>query len=131
MEQKLEGALSKLSEQLDRLHIAAPRDGQVIGVPHRSTIGQYIKPDKPIFEIGDPHKLEAHMILDQTDVDLFNSKDKDKQPTAWIKIYGTSEKTWKSYVSETARRNQEEVPEELSTPAGRRDRHQAGPEDRP
>jgi len=35
-----------------------------------------------------------------------------------VKIYGTSETTWKSYVSETARRNQEEVPAELATPAG-------------
>ena len=118
MEQQLEGALTKLAEQLDRLKIAAPRDGQVIGVPHRSTIGQYVKSDKPLFEIGDPHKLEAHLILDQTDVDLFNSSDERNKPRAWVKIYGTSETTWKSYVSQTARRNQEEIPEELSTPAG-------------
>jgi putative peptide zinc metalloprotease protein len=118
MEQKMEEAVTKIAEQLDHLIISAPRDGQVIGVPHVSTIGQYIKPNKPIFEIGDPHKLEAHMILDQSDVDLFDSTDARNKPRAWVKIYGTSETTWKSYVSQTARRNQEEIPEELSTPAG-------------
>ena len=118
MEQQLEAPLSKISEQIASLTLSAPRDGMAIGVPHRSTIGQYIKPGKPFLEIGDPRKLEAHMILDQTDVDLINSRDASNKPTAWIKIYGTSETTFKSYVSETAQRNQEEIPEELSTPAG-------------
>jgi putative peptide zinc metalloprotease protein len=119
MERQLEEALSKLSEQIDKLTIVAPCDGQVIGVPHQSTVGQYLKTGKPFFEMGDPHKLEAHLILDQTDVDLINSMGHGNKPTtAWIKIYGTSETTWKSYVSEVARRNREEVPDELSNAAG-------------
>ena len=86
--------------------------------PHPSTIGQYLKPGKPVMEVGDPHKLEAHVILDQSDVDLIQSRDSKNKPTAWIKIYGTSETTWKSYVSETAQRNQEDIPTEVSTDAG-------------
>ena len=118
MEQQLEEPLSRMSDQIAMLTLSAPRDGQVIGVPHPSTIGQYLKPGKPLFEIGDPTKLEAHLILDQTDVDLINSRDANIKPTAWIKIYGTSETTFKSYVSETARRNQDEIPESLTNNAG-------------
>ncbi len=115
---QLEEPISKISDQIAKLTLIAPRDGQVIGVPHRSTIGQYLKPGKPLFEIGDPRKLEAHLILDQADVDLINSRDSANKPTAWIKIYGTSETTFKSYVSEIAQRNQEEIPTELSNDAG-------------
>ena len=117
-EQQLEEPLSKLSEQIGMLTLSAPRDGQVLGVPHRSTIGSYLKPGKPFCEMGDPHKLEAHLILDQSDVNLIVSRDKNNMPTAWVKVYGTSETTFKSYVSEVAQRNQEEVPNELSNNAG-------------
>ena len=48
-----------------------------------------------------------------------------------MKIYGTSETTWKSYVSEVARRNQRGDPARAVQPRRRRDRHQAGREDRP
>ncbi len=118
MEQQLEVPLSKISDQIAMLTLTAPRDGQVIGVPHPSTIGQYLKPGKPLFEVGDPQKLEAHLILDQSDVDLINSRDSNNKPIAWIKVYGTSETTFKSYVSETAQRNQEEIPTELTNNAG-------------
>jgi putative peptide zinc metalloprotease protein len=118
MEQQLEAALTKVNDQIDKLTIVAPRSGQVIGVPHKSTVGQYLKTGKPFFEIGDPHKLEAHLILDQTDIDLIRSRNPNDKPTAWIKIYGTSETTFKSYVSEQARRNRDEIPPELATEAG-------------
>jgi putative peptide zinc metalloprotease protein len=90
LEQKLEQAVSKISDQLDKLTIVAPRSGQ----------------------------LEAHLILDQTDIDLIRSKNPNDKPTAWVKIYGTSEKTHKSYVSEVALRNRDEIPAELSNVAG-------------
>ena len=41
-----------------------------MGVPHPETVGQWLKPGKPFCEVGDPHKLEAHLILDQSDIDL-------------------------------------------------------------
>jgi len=117
-EAQLEGALSKIGEQIDKLTIIAPRDGQVIGVPHKSTIGQYLKTGKPFFEMGDPHKLEAHLILDQSDVDLIHSRNPQVKPNAWVKIYGTSETTFKSYVDEVAQKNRDEIPPELATEAG-------------
>ena len=113
----LEPALARVTEQVGKLTLIAPRDGQVMGVPHKEVEGQYLKPGKPIFEIADPRKLEAHIILDQTDIDLVHA-DGPNKPTAWVKIYGTSEKTFKSYVSQVARRNQEEIPTELSNNAG-------------
>jgi putative peptide zinc metalloprotease protein len=118
MERELEPAITKISEQLAKLNLTAPRDGQVMGLPGKSTIGQYLKPGKPFAEVGDPRKLEAHLILDQSDVDLIKSRDPRDRPTAWMKIYGTSETTWKSYVSEVATRNREEIAPELSNLAG-------------
>jgi putative peptide zinc metalloprotease protein len=118
MQEQLEEPISRISDQIGMLNLVAPRDGQAIGVPHPSTIGQYLKPGKPVMEVGDPHKLEAHVILDQSDIDLIKSLDSNKPPIAWIKIYGTSETTWKSHVSETAQRNQEDIPTEVSIDAG-------------
>jgi multidrug resistance efflux pump len=117
MEADLEEAIRKVSEQKDKLVLVSPRDGQAMGVPKKETLGQYLKPGKPFFEVGDPTKLEAHLILDQSDVDLIR-REGEKGARAWIKIYGTSEKTWKSHVSEIAPRNREEIPPELSNAAG-------------
>jgi putative peptide zinc metalloprotease protein len=113
----LEPALETVEEQITSLKLVAPRDGQVLGVPHPETRGQWVKPGKPFCTVADPHKLEARLILDQSDVDLINSRP-DKKATAWLKIYGTSETTWKSYVAEVATKNREEIPQELSNLAG-------------
>ncbi len=115
-ETDLEPALFKITEQIGKLTLVAPRDGQVIGVPHKEVRGQYLKPGKPLFEIGDPQKLEAHMVLDQTDIDLV--RDKVNKPTAWVKVYGTSETTWKSYVSMVSPRNTEDIQTSLTTGGG-------------
>ncbi|MFO0950893.1 MAG: HlyD family efflux transporter periplasmic adaptor subunit [Isosphaeraceae bacterium] len=113
MARDLEPAIEKVSEQIGKLTLTAPRDGQIIGLPHPETTGQYVKPGKPFCEVGDPHKLEAHLILDQGDIDLIRLDRK-----AWIKVYGDSEITWRSKVSEIAKRNREEIPPELSNLAG-------------
>ncbi len=117
-EEDLEPAIHKISDQIDKLTLIASRDGQVMGVPGKEVRGQYLKPGKPLFEIGDPRKLEAHIILDQSDIDLVKASDELNKATAWVKVYGTSETTWKSYVSEVARRNREEIPQEMGTNAG-------------
>ncbi len=117
-ESDLEPAITKVSDQIAKLKLTAPRDGRVMGVPNKETRGQHLKPGKPLMEIGDPRKLEAHMILDQSDVDLFRQGDEGNKATAWVKVYGTSETTWKSYVSETALRSRDEIPNELTTNSG-------------
>jgi putative peptide zinc metalloprotease protein len=110
---ELEPAIEKIADQVNKLRLVAPRDGMAIGVPHPETTGQYLKPGKPFCEIGDPHHLEAHLILDQADIDLVKL---DRR--AWVKIYGDSEITFKSKVGEVAKRNREEIPPELSNVAG-------------
>src|SRR4051812_40363715 len=50
----LEPAINKVSEQIDKLTLVAHRDGQVMGVPHPETTGQWLKPGKPFCEVGDP-----------------------------------------------------------------------------
>ncbi|MHC5539407.1 HlyD family efflux transporter periplasmic adaptor subunit, partial [Singulisphaera rosea] len=111
--QKLEPALDKVIEQIGKLRLVAHRDGQVMGVPHPETVGQWIKPGKPFCEVGDPHHLEAHMILDQADIDLVRLNRR-----AWVKVYGDSEVTLRSKVGEVAKRNREEIQPELSNVAG-------------
>ncbi len=111
--QALEPAIDRVSRQIASLNLYAPCDGHVIGVPHHEHLGQFLKPEKPFCEVGDPHQLEAHMILDQSDIDLVMT---DKR--AWIKIYGDSEYTIHSHVAEVAKRNRDEVPPELSNLAG-------------
>ncbi len=115
----LESAIDKAEEQIASMKLVAPRDGQVMGVPHPETRGQWVKPGKPFCTVSDPHKLEAHMILDQSDVDLINLKG-DRGATAWVKIYGTSETTWKSFIGKenVATRSRDEIETELSNQAG-------------
>ena len=115
MAEELEPALAKISEQLGKLVLTAPRDGQVIGVPHPETLGQWIKPGKPFCEVADPHRLEAHLIVDQSDIDLIRL---DRKVKAWVKVYGRSETTLNSEVAQIAKRNLEEIPPELSNSVG-------------
>ena len=109
----LEDTVAKYDEQIGKLTMVAARDGRVMGLPHPETIGQWVKPGKPFCEVGDPRKLEAHLILDQADIDLI-----DVNRRAWVKIYGDSERTIRSYVGEVSQRNREEIPAELSNLAG-------------
>ncbi len=115
--------IEKITGQIGKLTLVSNREGQVIGAPHRSGVGQWLKPgktsdpeaktEKPFFcEIGDPHHLEAHLILDQADIHLI------KIPNdAWLKVHGKAETTFKSKVSEIAKRTSDEVPTELSNMA--------------
>jgi putative peptide zinc metalloprotease protein len=111
--EQLEGMIEKVTQQLGKLTLVANRDGRVVGAPHKETVGQWVKPGKPFCEVGDPRRLEAHLIIDQSDVHLIQTGS-----NAWIKIYGRAEQTFKSKVAEIAKRNREEVPTELSNMAG-------------
>ena len=82
-------------------------------VLHRESVGQWVKPGKPFCEVGDPRRLEAHLIIDQSDIHLiqhrFDRLDQDLRP---------GRDTFKSRVAEIAKRSREEVPTELSNMAG-------------
>jgi putative peptide zinc metalloprotease protein len=117
---QLEPMIKKITDQIGKLTLVTTRDGQVVGVPHHSTVGQWLRPgrqsdpeariDRPYFcEVGDPHHLEAHLILDQSDIDLIRPDNR-----AWLKISGKAETTYKSLVAEIASRKSDEVPTELS-----------------
>ena len=113
MAEDLSPAIDKVSSQIGSLTLVAHRDGQVMGVPHFETVGQWVKPGKPFCEVGDPQKLEAHLIIDQGDIDLVRVGRR-----SWMKIYGGSEMTWVSRVGEIAKRNRDDVPPELSNNSG-------------
>ena len=110
---EMEPTIEKVNDQIAKLTLVAPRSGQVIGVPKQETRGMWLKPDKAFCEVGDPRKLEAHLIIDQGDIDVIKEGNR-----AWIKIYGDSERTWRCKVGEIAKRNREEIPPELSNAAG-------------
>ena len=113
MAEELEPMLAKINEQIGKLTLIAGRDGQAMGVPHPETVGQWLKPGKPFCEVGDPHHLEAHLIIDQSDIDLIGVGRR-----AWVKVYGRSETTYRSEVAEIAQKNRDEIPPELSNVAG-------------
>jgi putative peptide zinc metalloprotease protein len=105
--------VARVNDELAKLYLVADHDGQVIGVPRRETTGQWIRPDKAFCEIGDPKKLQAQVIIDQSDIDLI-----EKNSRAWIKVYGQSQRTYRSTVQEVASRNRDDIPTELSNMAG-------------
>jgi putative peptide zinc metalloprotease protein len=120
MADKAEPIIHNITDQIGKLTLVANRDGQVVGAPHRSKVGQWVKPgkpsdpeehnDKPFFcEIGDPHKLEAHLILDQSDINLLHVDSK-----AWLKVDGKAEVTFNSKVSLIAPRASDQIPHELT-----------------
>lgn len=113
----LEPALAKVVDQMGKLTLFANRDGVAMGVPNRETTGKWIQAGELFCEIGDPKKLEAHLLIDQSDVELIRPL-QDKKARAWVKIYGASRRTYVSSVEEVAKRNQEEIPPELSNLAG-------------
>ena len=108
------GGYSVYVRELEEAMLAHPDVARAVafGLPHKETIGQWIKPGKPFCEIGDPHRLEAHLIVDQADINLISA-----DRVAWLKIYGRAETTYKSRVSEIAKRNSDEIPTELSNMA--------------
>ncbi len=110
--ENLEPMIAKATEQIGKLTLISHRDGRVVGSPHKETVGQWLKPGKPFCEIGDPRKLEAHLIVDQGDIHLINPDD-----TVWVKIYGRAETTYKCKVAEISKRSREEIPTELTNMA--------------
>jgi putative peptide zinc metalloprotease protein len=110
--ENLEPMIAKVLEQIGKLTLISHRDGQVVGSPHKETVGQWLKPGKPFCEIGDPRHLEAHLIVDQGDIHLIGP-----DHVAWIKIYGRAEATYRCRVGEISKRSREEVPTELSNMA--------------
>ena len=86
-----------------------------MGVPHPETVGPVAQARASrSARSATRTKLEAHLILDQSDIDL----DRGSTAAAWIKIYGDSETTCTSKVGEIAKRNRDEIPPELSNLAG-------------
>ncbi len=113
----LEPALEKVTEQIGKLTLYAPRAGMVQKMPHPETIGMTLKPGdgKPLCEIVDPTRLKAVMFLDQTDVDLVKDI---THPKAWAKIYGKGSYTIVSKLEGVSQRSRDDVPPELSNLLG-------------
>ncbi|QDV34160.1 site-2 protease family protein [Tautonia plasticadhaerens] len=118
IQQDLQPKLDVAIDQRGKLVLTAGRDGIAMGVPNREVTGKWLQPGELFCEIGDPKALEAHLLIDQSDIDLIKHGYDGTPPTAWVKIYGRSRETIISRVEEIARRNRQEIPPELSNMAG-------------
>ncbi|MEW4568069.1 site-2 protease family protein [Tautonia sp. JC769] len=118
IEQDLQPKLNVAIDQQGKLVLTAGQDGVVMGIPNREVTGSFMRPGDLFCEVGDPKQLEAHLLIDQSDIDLIKQDSEDAKATAWVKIYGKSHETIISHVEEIARRNREEIPPELSNLAG-------------
>ncbi|WP_152051710.1 site-2 protease family protein [Tautonia marina] len=118
IEQDLQPKLDVAIDQQGKLVLTAARDGVVMGIPNREVTGSFMRPGDLFCEVGDPKQLEAHLLIDQSDIDLIKQDSENSKAKAWVKIYGKSHETILSHVEEIARRNQEEIPPELSNLAG-------------
>ncbi len=125
----MEPAIEKVNEQIAKLKLYAPKAGIALGVPHPETTGTWLKPGgKPFCEIGDTRKLEAHLILDQSDVDLVRL-DRDEGSSRlgedlW-RLRAHAEDLRPGHRPEEPRGD----PPRALQPGRRRDRHQARPEE--
>ena len=112
--EQLEGMIEKVSQQLGKLTLIANRDGRVVGSPHKETVGQWVKPGKPFCEVGDPSSPGSP--FDHRPVG--HPPDQDRLRSPGSRSTAGPRQTFKSQVSEIAKRNREEVPTELSNMAG-------------
>ncbi len=106
-------------EQRDKLILTADRDGVVIGLPKHEIAGKFgkwMQPGELFCEVADPKKLEAHLLVDQSDVELIQDV-ANGNPKAWVKLHG-DQRVIISRVGELAKRNLDEIPEELTNQAG-------------
>ena len=111
--ENLEPMIAKITEQIGKLTLISHRDGQVVGVPHKETVGQWLKPGKPF--LRDRRPAQARGPPDRRSGRY--SPDQARSHGVWIKIYGRAETTYKCRVGEISKRSREEVPTELSNMA--------------
>ncbi len=111
--EELRPAVDTANEQVAKLVLTAPQTGQIIGAPHPREMGRFYRSGEVYCQIGDPKRLVAHLIMEQTDIDLIREGNK-----TWLKVYGNGEQTFTSEVDDIAGVSREEIPPELSYMAG-------------
>lgn len=124
-----------LEQQVEDLFIRAPRDGFVIpgekrperpfqelydvlpewdrGPLDAKNSGAFFSASVPLCSIGDPRKMEAILIIDQSEIEFVRKND-----VVNIKLDAYPLTTWKSTVTEIARREAESTPRQLSNEGG-------------
>ncbi len=129
--------LKEKQSDLDHLELRAPIDGYVIPPPpvpepperemsdrlpswwgsplDPKNLGAFLKPGVTFCQIGDPRKMQAALVIDQSDVDLVASKT-EQHNGSWvtIKLDEMPGDTFSSQVVDISRMDLKQSPRELS-----------------
>jgi putative peptide zinc metalloprotease protein len=105
---------ASVQQDLDRLKLTAERDGTVMQPPLPDKLGTYLESGPtPFCQIGDPHKLEAWLVIDQGYNEFVREGQKVK-----LKFYGHRLKNFKGEITEIPNVDVAHLPPELSIVAG-------------
>ena len=121
--------------RIENLVVKAPREGTIFSIEtipeetlkeHLDTLprwsrtpldnhnlGCYLEVGIPVCTIGDPHKKEAVLIIDQSEIEFVRIRDKVR-----IKLDAYAEETYEGRIEEIARRELDDSPRQLSQLAG-------------
>jgi putative peptide zinc metalloprotease protein len=99
---------------LERLTLVPTKPGTVMQPPKPDKIGSYLEVGPtPFCQIGDPHKLQAWLVIDQGYIDLVHEGQKVQ-----LKFYGHALKSFDGTITALPNVDVDELPTELSNVAG-------------
>lgn len=85
--------LDEINAELAKLEIRVPRrlSGYVLSPPKPREKGRFLEGGQPFCQIGDPAKLEAYIVVPQSEIGLLQeemAKNDDRSARVWVKTYG-------------------------------------------
>lgn len=128
----LDEQISEKNEQLRRLVVTSPTEGVVMRIPDRAkpkdesrlhswlgtplserNLGAHFQASELLCLVGDPHRLEAMLVIDQADMDFVTEDQQVK-----IRLDAYPNETFVSKIVEIARSDLKVAPPALTTQAG-------------
>lgn len=133
--QSLEKQIADTEAEMQKLSLVAPVAGTIIEPPRRhdknqpegtlrgwqgslldsKNLGAVLTDTELFCEIGDPHQLEAVLVIDQTDIELVREGD---HPTVRIKLEARPGETFTGRIAEISEIEMKIAPRSLSNQAG-------------
>jgi putative peptide zinc metalloprotease protein len=133
--QSLAAQIADTKAEMERLSLVAPVAGTILEPPRRhdknrpegtlrgwqgslldsKNLGAVVTDSELFCEIGDPHHLEAVLVIDQTDIELVNE---DDHPEVRIQLESRPGETFTGRIAEISRIDMKVAPRSLSNQAG-------------
>jgi putative peptide zinc metalloprotease protein len=103
-----------VQRDIDRLRLVSKKPGTVMQPPKPDKIGSYLEVGpQPFCQIGDPHKLQAWLVIDQGYIDLVHEGQKVQ-----LKFYGHALRSFDGVITALPNVDVDQLPTELSNVAG-------------